>query len=731
MSLGSAATRAPSILARATRRVDPVVLGGAAVALYIGALTVRNGIEAMRGTTTFPNNDAVAIGTALAKEMNPALFSRDYAYHDLSLWGFYTPFPLWLMKVLWNALGSYELALSALMPVLLGVYVLGMYRLTRLITGNRWVGLGVAVISTAPRLSIGSELWGIAGATTVGPRTLFWAASPWLFWLVSRRPTGGWRLGLLIGLVLGIMTNLHPVSGLAIAETLGLLAVAAAAHWRSGLAQLAGLGVGAILGGLPMLFTFLRGLRGAAAIPPGISFDRFASLLHERLVTLFPHKQPRYPFVDMPGVVAPAVQELAAWGYLLFLVAMAIAAWRASSSGRDLTTLWGLVWMGQAPVLYLITGRGASGGMALILVATVYPLLWRLDAVDKLLARLLVIMTALWWLGSYGLVRVWELTHAWSLTTVTAEHSRGARFVYLPLYLILGRMSARLLADHPRRVEAWGIVLALWAGVFWAPGAPLGVLVALAVAWWSRRPVVERRPWWPAVSSGAVAGALVWPVAYRLLPPRLAPVPVLLAALLAAAWSIMWRYRPAAREPARRVAIPLALTGVLAAGLVWPAGLAWAWTMLGPQSLATLGQTERDMLGLTAWAREHTPEESLFFFGHPGDVPLVAREGQFRFRAQRSITHSWKDIGVAYYVRRRMVEFHERYHALERARRDPAKLLSCARALGADYVVLASRGHDLGIAIAYRNPTYTVYQLSGPARDASQSGPWALPADCR
>ena len=56
-------------------------------------------------------------GTALAKELNPAPFSRDYAY---------TPFPLWLIKVLWNALGSYELALSVLMPVLLGVYVLGM-----------------------------------------------------------------------------------------------------------------------------------------------------------------------------------------------------------------------------------------------------------------------------------------------------------------------------------------------------------------------------------------------------------------------------------------------------------------------------------------------------------------------------------------------------------------------------------------------------------------------------
>jgi hypothetical protein len=86
---------------------------------------------------------------------------------------------------------------------------------------------------------------------------------------------------------------------------------------------------------------------------------------------------------------------------------------------------------------------------------------------------------------------------------------------------------------------------------------------------------------------------------------------------------------------------------------------------------------------------------------------------------------------VAYYVRGRMLEFHERYHALERARRDPAKLLSCARALGTDYVVLASRAADLGVAIAYRNPTYTVYRLSGQTVDRSRSEPWALPTECR
>jgi hypothetical protein len=82
-------------------------------------------------------------------------------------------------------------------------------------------------------------------------------------------------------------------------------------------------------------------------------------------------------------------------------------------------------------------------------------------------------------------------------------------------------------------------------------------------------------------------------------------------------------------------------------------------------------------------------------------------------------------------MRGRMVEFHERYHALERVRRDPGKLLSCARVLSADYVVLDSAATDLGLAMAYRNPTYTVYQVSGQAATASRAGSWTLPPECR
>ena len=691
-------------------------------------LCARTWIEAGRGTLLLTHTDQVSIGTAVARQLNPALFTRDYAYHDLSLWTFYTPFPLWLARVLWSALGSYELALAVLVPVLLGAYVLGMYRLVLLVSGDRWVSLAVAMISAAPRYSIGSELWGIEGAQTVAPRALFWAASPWLFWFVFRRPARGWRIGLLIGLTLGLMANLHPVSALPMAEILTLLALVSASHWRSAVAEITGLVAGAVIGGLPTVLTFVTGLRGVPGAPAWISFEAFAQLTRERLLTIFPHKQLRYPLTDV--LIGPSAQEIAVWAYVLFLVVIAVVAGRAVKVGRDTSMLWRVFMLGQLPIVYLLTGY-SSGGLALVSVAAFYPFRWRLDDVDTLLVRLLAVTTSLVWLGSYALVRLWELTQSLSLTTLMAEHSRGARLVYVPLYLILARVSTRLLADDRHGVRGWGMVVAVWASVFATPQMPLGAIAVLTLAELARRDSFRRRSWWPLVCDGIVAGAIVWAVAHLFFSLRGATALLVIALVLIAVSRWLGSALRPGWGPLRYTAIALVLTAAVAGGLMWRTDVAGTpvGRMLIPRTYETLPPGGRDLLELSAWAREKTPGDALFFFGHPGPNLMRAIDAEFRFRAQRSITHAWKDIGIAYYVRGRLVAFHDRYHALARARRDPVTLLSCARALGTDYVVLSSDA-ALGMPIAYRNETYTVYRMSGQAAEASRPGRWAVPPEC-
>jgi hypothetical protein len=688
--------------------------------MFVFWLSAKAWIDASRGVLIL-TNDQIAIGTALTKDLDPSLFVRDYVYHDLSLWAFYTPFMLWLAKALWRVLGSYDLAIAALVPLVLAVYVVGMYRLVLAVSGDRLVSLVVALVSTAPRYSIGYEVWGVSGADGIGPRALFWAASPYLFWIMFRLRARGWNAGLLVGLTLGVMANLHPVSALPAGEVLTVLALITAPSWKSALGEVVGLGVGALLGGLPTVLTFVRGLRGVVGLPP-ISFEEFAQLLRERLVTLFPHKPLRYPLVDVP--ISPAVQEAAVWMYVLFLVVMAVAAWRAGRSGGETSALWRLLVLGHVPLVFLVTGM-PHGGFALVIVLAFYPLLWWLDDVDKWLVRLLVVVTSLSWLGSYGFVRLWEATQAWSLTTIMAEHARGARLIYVPLYLILACVSVRLLAREGRGLRGWSVVIASWATVFVTPDAPLPLLGVLATVWLAQRDDVRRLSWWPAMRDALVTGGLVWPVVYLISSGRRPYAIVGLAIGLTAAsrwlgarrgWSQTWS-----------TATALVLTAVLGAGIVAPviAGrVVPLWKAVAPRSHATLWQEARDLIDLSAWAGRETPTDALFFFGPP--TLGIASDAEFRFRARRAITHAWKDIGIAYYSRVRLVDFHERYYALEAARHEPARLAACTRALGTDYVILSPR-ERLELPVAYRNATYTVYRVSDRA---PRPGDWTLPPEC-
>jgi hypothetical protein len=340
-------------------------------------------------------------------------------------------------------------------------------------------------------------------------------------------------------------------------------------------------------------------------------------------------------------------------------------------------------------------------------------------------------VTGLAWLGSYAFVRLWEVTQSWSLTTLMAEHSRGARLIYVPLYLILARVSVLLLAREGRGIRGWGAVVACWATVYATPHAPLVLLAVLTTAWVSRRENVRRLSWWPVVHDAVLTGGLVWPMADLVSTGRRPYAIVAIAIVLTAGARWLSATMPAKWSPVRSTAIALAVTAVLASLIAWPSTAARVvplWRSIAPRSHATLWPAARDLIDLSAWARGASAPDSLFFFGPP--TRGIASDAEFRFRAQRSITHAWKDIGIAYYSRVRLVAFHDRYYALDGARKDATKLLACTRALGADYVVL-SREEHLDLPVVYWNPTYTVYRLSSQTARGSASGRWTLPSECR
>jgi hypothetical protein len=112
---------------------------------------------------------------------------------------------------------------------------------------------------------------------------------------------------------------------------------------------------------------------------------------------------------------------------------------------------------------------------------------------------------------------------------------------------------------------------------------------------------------------------------------------------------------------------------------------------------------------LYAWARTQTPKDALFFYGSP----------LFRYRAQRSITHALGDL--INHRESRYVEIFRRYYRLEKAFEDPVTLISQARALQANYLVVEkSKNICLNLLLRFENEKYLVYQLPSPDPEAVQ-----------
>ncbi|MGH9869995.1 MAG: DUF6798 domain-containing protein [Candidatus Polarisedimenticolia bacterium] len=153
-----------------------------------------------------------------------------------------------------------------------------------------------------------------------------------------------------------------------------------------------------------------------------------------------------------------------------------------------------------------------------------------------------------------------------------------------------------------------------------------------------------------------------------------------------------------------------AVTAGAGAARRWAVALALAALVAGPSINTALRERSRieqqsaarhDFRQMAAWARNDTPVDSLFY----------TDDLEFRLRAQRSITHCWKDIGLSYYTMSRFQGFLKRYREMQGARGDPARLAALSREHGIDYVV-EEPGRTLPFEVVFRNDHHVVYRLS-------------------
>ena len=550
------------------------------------------------------NSDQVNIGLMALKMSSPSLFSRDFAFSDPQLFAFYTPTYLAFVRFLNGLTGSYDLSIALLVPVVGLVYLGGMSFLVVRLTGSLWLGVLFAVISAIPQWTIGATFWGVVGLDTILPRTLYTMCLPWLFlaFFVLLERDRSWHIAS-VALAGGILANLHPVSGFHFIQLLLSLWLVLRPKTLKLAAELLVSSLGAFVGSLPVLLSFLQGTRSDG--PIGIDFDGYYAILRERLSTLFPFG----PFDVFGYRVGAATQEGLLWLYvvtmLIWLAYMAQLRIRKVSPDHGWGAMFGVFILIHLPVTYLLLNFHKGG---LIVIALAYAALFLLRGspalCDWAIACLLGLSICYSFVAAYVLGKVLIAFEWTSLGVFVGEQSRLAQFIYLPLYL----MGARSLHAIAERVS------------------PLR---------------------WRALAVVTLAACAIFAVRRDILPNP-------------------WGRHQTMRAKER------------------------------------VGRME-----LYSWANTQTPIDALFYHDSL----------EFRFRAQRSITHCWKDLGFAYYSGAKLPSFYRRIQEFASGYSDEGVLIRNATKVGADYVILEGRSRmSPDLPLAFSNSAYRVLKCCPGSR---------------
>ncbi len=191
-----------------------------ALAVVLGTLLVVGGLIALDVDSSDLRSDQQILNQLVLKELDPELFKRDLVlgrdHHQLYIPGF----PQFQAAVIrwWG--GNPRSALELLRWPLGVLFVVGHYVLFRAVSSSPLAaGLATASALTV-RNSLGGDYWGFDGLQSVQPRVVGSALVPVLLLAFLRWPRSRW-FPLYFALP-GALANLHPVTGLHLAEGVGL-----------------------------------------------------------------------------------------------------------------------------------------------------------------------------------------------------------------------------------------------------------------------------------------------------------------------------------------------------------------------------------------------------------------------------------------------------------------------------------------------------------------------------
>jgi hypothetical protein len=426
----------------------PVALLFVALAGFWGVLGLTRGVEHL---TSDQHLNLVLV----LKGLDPSLFPADLIFSGPDIAGQYIPLYIGYLRWAYTTFGDLAAGYRLLVVPLNLLYLVGAYLALFHFTRVRWIAALLATFVSLPlAVPLAGEIFGVGPVQVITARSLFTAAFPWLFWGFVTWPDRPLRLvGLFAGI--GLLANLHPVSGLFVAPML-ILAYLVERRW-AGAAWLWGgaMGLATLLGALPILLGQLQRVaaqdagaaRAGAGLMQALVLDRMGYLL--------------YPPHTLAWLPRPAVDALTLCLGLGPVLALGWA-WR---SGKP--AAWRLVRMGAALALaYLMYPQAVPLSLALVVVG----LLPQADAESRPLRLTAGFALAVFWVSVGGVVGLQALFALFDRPVLFADMLRGARFAPFACTLLL---AASL------RAVAWAR-LPVWAR------AGCALFLALAIGWGAR-----------------------------------------------------------------------------------------------------------------------------------------------------------------------------------------------------------------------------------------------------
>ncbi len=596
------------------------------------------------------SSDLNSVAAVVAKDIDPTLFPRDNRLAHPELYEFYTPLYRWVVARLWLITGALETSLLWLASFVVSLYLVAMFILLRYVINNGWIALGLTVASAHYRVAMSDGVWGAGGSSEMSARTLFLPAALFLMLLyLHTLDKPNWRKGLIFGLLFGLASNMHPISGFHLLAVLSVLIILVHGNHYKGWQTLLAMGLGTVIGIWP--FTTHYFANAHKSISDNVAFDEFSQIVIWYRDMPFRPDTFEWPLFDL-RLTRPALDVLVWFYFGLVILSFLFYIWGQHHRPGLIRWVWLIAGLITVAYAYMIALFHMTFLFAVVAFYIIYR--FRQGEYSKLDGRLITLtgLVVLYsFVGYYILTLIWQTFEVWSLTSLLIQYARAARFIYLPIYLLTGLGGVALLEVLKNKlhfVSRYRNETALSVNI--------AIIFALG----------------PAILFGA----------HRQMSTTLAAIAILIL-LSVTTFLVLTKVDWTPRNTFLAVGVAvLILFGPFAPFLTDYLSVP-VRNLLSPNSWVVEPVARVDV-ELYDWVSQNTAQDTLFY-GCLDHKTLT----YFRRVAQRSLTHNWKDFGPAIHNGAALVPAYNKFRSFQRACRDFNDLIGSLHHSGADYLFIS------------------------------------------